>query len=66
METVEWVALALVVISGVAHIIGSTLDQVDPLSRKAARAVRALRELRKEIQGDEEPTRTKPGPPSVE
>ena len=50
METVGWVAIALVIITGAGALIAATLDQIIMLCRKLVKAIGAAREVRDEVR----------------
>ncbi len=50
LESVGWVALALVFVTGTAVVIAAALDQTRMLCRKLVKTLRAVREVRDEVR----------------
>jgi hypothetical protein len=46
VETVGWVAAAMAVVAGVAHVLGYVLDQTVELVEMATKALKAMRRMK--------------------
>ncbi|MCC3773882.1 hypothetical protein [Streptomyces sp. UNOB3_S3] len=64
METAGWAAALVSLIAGLVWVLGSVFDQIPTLCAKAVKAIRALREVRAELRGENDGTVGAP-PPAI-